>query len=110
MLTKTTKIITTLAVACAASFAVMPAHAGTANAVSVTVDRADLMTEAGTARIYYRLQRTAENVCQANEGRVSIKQKVVADQCAARLMDGFVAQIRSQRMTAFHSEVANKAG
>ena len=109
MLTNTTKIITTLAVACAASFAAMPAQAGTAS-VSVNIDRADLMSEAGTARIYYRLQQTAENACQANEGRVSLKQKVAAEACAERLMDGFVAQLRSQRMSALHSEAKTNAG
>ena len=110
MLTQTPKIISIMAIACAASFAAMPAYAGTSDAVSVQINKADLMSEAGTQRIYYRLKQKAETACQANEGRVSIKQKVAADKCAVRLINGFVTQLNNQRMTAFHQDLKNFTG
>lgn len=98
------------AIFAAASLAAVPAAAGTANAVSVQINKADLTSEAGTQRIYFRLKQAAENACQAGEGRVALKQKLRSDACAQQLMDGFVMQINSKRLRAYHQTGKNQAG
>lgn len=110
MLTKTTKILSLSALAFAASFAALPAAAAPGETVSVQIHKADLMSEAGTARIYYRLKQTARAACHVSDGRMSIKQKVAAEACAARLMDSFVTQVRSARMRALHKSKTALSG
>ena len=99
------KIFTAMSIVAATSLAAMPASAGTAEAVSVHIDRADLMSDAGTKRIYYRLKQSAESACQAAGSRMSVKQQFAADKCAADLMESFVSQINSRRMRVHHQGI-----
>lgn len=106
----TTKIMASLLIASTAAFAGLPAQAAQAQSVSVSINAADLKTDAGVKRVYFRLEQAAENVCQANEGPVSLKRRIAADTCFDQMMTGFVAQINNQKMAAQHREVITKAG
>lgn len=106
----TTKIVATLFIASSAAFVGLPAQAGQAQNVSVHIHKADLKTETGVKRVYYRLEQAAESACQANEGQVSLKRRIAADTCVDQMMSGFVAQINNQKMAALHSEVTQKSG
>ncbi|MGJ8562694.1 MAG: UrcA family protein [Alphaproteobacteria bacterium] len=107
---KVAKVTATLFMASTAAFAALPAQAAQAKNVSVSIQAADLQSEAGVKRVYYRLSQAAENACQAEEGPVSLKQRVVADACVDQMMSGFVKQIKSRKMTAFHADTLSKTG
>ena len=94
----------------AASLVAAPAYAGNTNGVSVHINKADLTTDVGVQRTYYRLKTAADNACQANEGITDIKRRVAADACVDNLMETFLTQVKSERLMAFHSEELIKAG
>lgn len=87
-----------------------PAFAGNATSVSVAIDRADLESEAGLERVYYKLQRAANEACFLDSGPMPISQKVKAERCADGLMTNFLGQIDNDRLVAFHSEQLTKLG
>ncbi len=92
--------------------AAMPvaASAGMHQNVSVQIDRADLNSDAGAQRIVRRLQQTAENACQANEGMVNIKSRLAADSCVDRLMESFTQQINNEKLRAAYAETFKQTG
>lgn len=103
-------LIGSAALLTAASLVAAPAYAGSTNGVSVHIDKAELMSDVGVQRTYYRLKTAASNACQANEGITDIKRRVAADACVDNLMENFLAQVKSERLMAFHSEELIKAG
>lgn len=93
-----------------AALVAAPAQAGTTNGVSVQINKAELSTDDGLRRTYYRLRTAAHNACQANEGMTDIKRRVTADACVDNLMETFITQVKSERLVALHAEERIKAG
>ena len=109
MFKKFTKIMMVSAMA-SIGFAALPANAGQSDAISLRIDRADLLSETGTQRIYYRFKQAAQNACQSADGRVSLKRNISAEACEARLLGSFVTQLNNRRMTAFHRAEKSRGG
>lgn len=103
-------LITSTTLMTAASMVAAPAYAGNTNGVSVQINKAELVSEVGVKRTYYRLKTAANTACQANEGLTDIKRRVAADACVDNLMESFLEQVKSERLMAFHSEELIKAG
>lgn len=105
-----TAIIGTIALTGATALTTIPAHAGTTDTVSVSIDRAELLSDEGMRRAYYRIKHAAETACQANEGPQPITQRVAADACADAMIESLVQQLKSKKMVAFHAQEKTKAG
>lgn len=107
---RTIALIGSAALLATASLVAAPAYAGNTNGVSVHINKAELTSDVGVQRTYYRLKTAANNACQADEGLTDIKRRVAADACVDNLMESFLAQVKSERLMAFHTEELIKAG
>jgi UrcA family protein len=94
----------------ASLFYSVPAQAKSADTINVKIDRTELLSERGTKRTYYRLKKAAETACNANEGPVSITQRVAADRCTANLMESFVRQLKNDKLAAMHDTASYELG
>ena len=113
MPTTSPKTLTLIAASLALiSTAAMPmaASAGTSQNVAVKIDRADLNSDAGAQRVIRRLQNSAENACQANEGPTNIKHRISADRCVDRLMKSFTEQVNNERLRAAYAATLKQSG
>ena len=73
--------------------------------ISVAVPMALLSTDDGTVKIYRALERKAEKSCKTTI-RLAVSPSLSVRRCTAMLLDGFVADLDDEGMTALHAESA----
>lgn len=70
-------------------------------AVPVYFAKAELLDQAGVARVHQRLRAAAKSVCHAYESR-ELARQAHFDQCVATSLSRAVAQIHDAALTAYH--------
>lgn len=106
----TTKFIALVAAVTLTGFAALPASAASGSAVTVTVDRTELATQAGAKRIYAKLEHAAEAACQNDSGVRDLGRKMAAKECTSKMLEGFVRQVNSSRMSTIYAVEMHRSG
>lgn len=91
------------AVLAAAAFVPTAANAAITGVdkVKVTIDKRDLQTDYGIARVYENLSKRAEQSCGVKT-RTSLSQREAAKTCAENLLISFVKDVNHNGLTQYH--------
>jgi UrcA family protein len=81
-------------------YVVIPAHADEQR--TVEFDDLNLSREADVNKLYARLQRAAEKVCQKNNGREHYQRRLYRE-CHAEALERAVAGINAVQLTKLHA-------
>jgi UrcA family protein len=84
-------------------FSALPANAYIPrdNQISIRVNPVDLETEAGIQRVYDYMTNEAEAACET-AGKTTLSGNKVEANCAADLLEDFVADLNDKRLIDFH--------
>ena len=83
----------------------LPANAAIPSSTNVEtrIKVIDLQTETGLIRVYDQLRETAESECDVDRF-MTLREKKMAEKCAADLLDDFVNSVDDLRLTRMHQE------